>query len=145
MIIFFKDIFSYHHAYNQIVIDFLLNHPLQEMEKSRAWMVHILEAHHIWLDRMEGLAKEEINSDEMSSWKSFDQENYDRSFKIIENTPLDHPISYKNSKGDFYVNTVSEILYHIVNHTAHHRGMIIADIRRAGIEPPVTDYIFYKR
>lgn len=145
MIHFFTDIFTYHHLYNQVVIDFLLNHPQQEMERSRAWMAHIVEAHHIWLDRMEGLAKLDVNIDQINVWKSLDQENHNRSLKIIENDSLDRWIHYRNSTGDLYVNTVTEILYHIVNHTSHHRGMIISDIRRAGMDPPVTDYIFYKR
>lgn len=55
------------------------------------------------------------------------------------------PIGYKTSKGDAFQNTVKDILFHIINHSTYHRGQIAANCKEYGIEPLMSDYIFYKR
>ena len=37
------------------------------------------------------------------------------------------------------------MLFHFVNHSTYHRGQIASNLKEHGIEPLVTDYIFYKR
>jgi len=54
-------------------------------------------------------------------------------------------ISYVNTKGVAFQNSLQEIATHTINHSTHHRGQIIVLMRRAGIEPPVLDYIVYAR
>ena len=50
-------------------------------------------------------------------------------------------VSYLNSKGEPWTNTVEDILTHVALHSSHHRGQIAADLRAAGHTPPYTDYI----
>ena len=143
---FFIDIYSYHYKHNQIVIEVLQNNTRDPLVNSRDWMAHILYAHHIWLDRIHGaITNDGINFKDFNTWKFINHKNYKRSLRTIKNMEMNHLVAYENSTGDKFDNTLSQILYHIVNHTAHHRGMIIADFRLSGIEPPVTDYIFDKR
>jgi uncharacterized damage-inducible protein DinB len=73
------------------------------------------------------------------------KENLDTTVKILNTLPIDKSITYKTFKGDGYTNTIQDILFHVSNHSTHHRGQIISDFRQSGIEPIVTDYIFYKR
>ncbi|MBL7865765.1 MAG: damage-inducible protein DinB, partial [Cyclobacteriaceae bacterium] len=54
-------------------------------------------------------------------------------------------VQYTNTKGQSFSNTVRDILFHVANHTTHHRGQIISDFRQSGIQPLVTDFIFYIR
>ena len=54
-------------------------------------------------------------------------------------------ISYVNTKGIAFQNSLQEIATHTINHSPHHRGQIIVLMRRAGIEPPVLDYIVHAR
>jgi uncharacterized damage-inducible protein DinB len=54
-------------------------------------------------------------------------------------------IFYKNSTGKKYENTIREIITHVINHSTYHRGQIAMELRRLGIDPPPTDYIFYRR
>ncbi|MEX0845990.1 MAG: DinB family protein, partial [Balneolaceae bacterium] len=54
-------------------------------------------------------------------------------------------IEYSNSKGVTFRNSVEEILMHIVIHGQHHRAQIAKLLRKTGITPPVTDFIFFLR
>lgn len=81
----------------------------------------------------------------LTECKNMDKENYEDTMKVLETADLGKVIDYKNSKGDAFSNTVQDILFHVVNHTTHHRGQIVSDFRQSGIAPLVTDYIFFKR
>ena len=35
------------------------------------------------------------------------------------------------------------VLRHVVNHSTYHRGQVASKLKRLGIEPPATDYIFW--
>ena len=50
-------------------------------------------------------------------------------------------VSYKNTKGESWTNSVEDILMHVVMHSAYHRGQIAADMRAAGHSPAYTDFI----
>ena len=54
---------------------------------------------------------------------------------------LAEAVSYKNSKGEVWSNSVQDILMHVVIHSAYHRGQIAADMRSAGHVPAYTDFI----
>ncbi len=58
---------------------------------------------------------------------------------------LPESVSYFNSKGEPWTNTVEDILAHVALHSSHHRGQIAADLRAAGHAPPNTDYIHAAR
>lgn len=54
-------------------------------------------------------------------------------------------VAYTNSKGEPFTSTVEDVLTHVVLHSAHHRGQIAADVRAAGGQPAVTDFIHAAR
>jgi uncharacterized damage-inducible protein DinB len=54
---------------------------------------------------------------------------------------LGDTVSYTNTKGEAWTNTVEEILTHVPVHSAYHRGQIASDVRGAGMTPALTDYI----
>ena len=54
---------------------------------------------------------------------------------------LQHPILYRNSRGEEWSSTVKDILLHVISHSAHHRGQVASELRNAGFEPACTDYI----
>ncbi|MDC6366312.1 MULTISPECIES: DinB family protein [Flavobacteriaceae] len=109
---------------------------------------HILNAHHIWNHRILGNTPElEVwQKHKIASWEEIHYENQRTSFEIITNADdFDKRIDYENSKGRTYANELKDILFHIVNHSTHHRGQILMHFRASGIEPEPLDYIFYKR
>lgn len=50
-------------------------------------------------------------------------------------------VSYKTTKGGVFTTGISDILMHVVMHSAYHRGQIAADMRANGNTPASTDFI----
>lgn len=116
-------------------------------------VLHIWDAQHIWLTRMQGGT--------MSKWPSasFKGSKDDSLNGLIESSSelsaflLSKPKAflatyypYKNMKGEPFESTYDDTLFHIVNHSTYHRGQIITMLREAGIDQlPSTDLIHYLR
>ena len=147
MIPFFKELFEYNHHYNQKLASVFSDHATKIPEKSIKWFSHILNAHRVWNSRILPVA------DKFTVWQThdvneltgIDRTNFIDSLKILEQEKLETEIKYLTSKGDPFANTIQDILFHVINHSTYHRGQIAVDFREHGIEPIVTDYVFYKR
>nr|WP_299341293.1 DinB family protein [Allomuricauda sp.] len=117
-------------------------------ENSQKLFNHLLNAHHVWNHRILEKPSEYTISQihQVDQWGDIHYENQRTSFEIITNTDdFAKRIDYENSEGRMYANELKDILFHIINHSTHHRGQILADFRNSGIEPESLDYIFYKR
>ncbi|PHN01159.1 DinB family protein [Flavilitoribacter nigricans] len=143
---FFLDIFAYHHHFNLKLLEEITAHREQLPPGVYPMFCHCLNAHQIWNARiLDGKPYGVQQLHEPDQCREIDTTNYAATLRIINEVPLDRPVEYQNSKGVKFRNSVQEILFHINNHHTHHRGQIVADFRRSGIAPLVTDYIFYKR
>ncbi|MCZ4225573.1 DinB family protein [Pedobacter rhodius] len=117
------------------------------MPEAERLFSHVLNAQHIWAKRISG---EAVIYD---VWQEHKKENFNRislnNFKLIHaclaTKNFDEVLVYKNSKGEEFKNTVGEMFLHMLNHSTYHRGQIITLLKNSGIEPPVTDYIIFKR
>lgn len=142
---FFTEIFEYTYHSNDKIIYLLLEKEFPD--KSLKLLNHILNAHEIWNSRIEGITIKtsvwEVRASE--NLKKINTNNFNLSKKIIETYDLDKKIIYRNSKGDQFENSIKDMLFHVVNHSTYHRGQIASNLKEHGIEPLVTDYIFYKR
>lgn len=144
---FFKELFTYSHHFNQQLATVFIEQAGKTSEKSLVWFNHILNAHFNWncriLSQQTTTGPWDIHN--IAELKEMDRVNYSNSVLILDNIELYRPVDYSTTKGQQFSNTVRDILFHIVNHSTYHRGQIAADFRQQGIEPLVTDYIFYKR
>ncbi|MGB7785264.1 MAG: DinB family protein [Salinimicrobium sp.] len=143
---FFKDVLEYHHYFNQLLADVFTKNKERISPRTIPLFSHVINAQQIWNARITGSEEpgvHEVHS--LKKCKNLDAINFKDSIEILESFDLDQKIKYLNSKRFEYENTVSEIFFHISNHSTHHKGQLISDLRSCGIEPPVTDYIFYKR
>lgn len=122
-------------------------HANKVSERSVQLFNHILNAHQIWNGRIEHeknlFGIWEIHP--IQDLKNINNLNYETSLRILDKYDLNQIVNYQNSKGDSFSNRVSDILFHIINHATYHTGQIATEFRQSGIEPLVTDYIFYKR
>jgi uncharacterized damage-inducible protein DinB len=107
---------------------------------------HILSAQKLWLERLQSRRQsmpvwpsstidECITlADEMAvAWRRY-----------LDGLPqggLDKEVDYRNSKGEPWSSRVEDVLLHVILHSAYHRGQIAVEMRMAGKEPALTDFI----
>lgn len=112
---------------------------------------HILFSEIVWMARLQG-----IDSSKLPIWAEVDlkfceqlvkknEENIISYLLIVNKEDLDKNITYKNSKGNEFQNTIREILTHVCLHGHYHRGQINSKLRSLGAEPVVLDFIHYIR
>ncbi|MGJ5640628.1 DinB family protein [Formosa sp. S-31] len=143
---FLKDLFNYHHHFNQLLIKQCLENSAQVSVRAQELLSHCFNAHQIWNARIIGETSLGVN--DLHTFKvmtTLDESNLNTSLRILETMDINTEIVYTNSKGEQYTNTIKDILFHITNHFSHHKGQIILELKQGGITPLVTDYIFYKR
>lgn len=55
-------------------------------------------------------------------------------------------LPYKNKKGEDFLQPLSDIIMHVINHGTYHRGQVTTILRQLGVDKiPQTDYIVFKR
>jgi uncharacterized damage-inducible protein DinB len=145
--VFFNQLFDYNFYCNKKLIE-VCSEANVVPEKSVELFSHILNAHHLWNARI--LEKDAefkaFQIHEIKDWGDLHYENQRSSFEIITNAEdFDKRIDYDNSEGRLFISNLQDILFHIINHSTHHRGQIAANFRANDIEPLKLDYIFYKR
>jgi uncharacterized damage-inducible protein DinB len=112
---------------------------------------HILFAEKVWITRLQGL-----DSSRLPIWSDVDievcadlvmqnNESLITFLTNLSNTDLDKTISYSNSKGIEFKNSVRDILTHVALHGQYHRGQINSRLRADGFEPVNMDFITFVR
>jgi uncharacterized damage-inducible protein DinB len=118
--------------------------------KAQLIMAHVLNAHRIWHDRIKGVEVrttpwEERSLDDCEKLVNELKEEFAGLLSGLSPQRLTESVSYKNTKGQAFTNTIGDILQHLLMHSAYHRGQVNALIRQAGGEPAIIDYIEYVR
>lgn len=143
----FKELFEYSHHFNQAIAITFTSESEKTSQKANVLYCHVLNAHQIWNNRIMPIQPLHGVWDlyPIEKRAEIDAENYSHTLKILNQINLLDRISYANSKGQKFENSIQDILFHIINHSTYHRGQIATEFRNSGIEPINTDYIFYKR
>lgn len=141
-------LFEYEKWANARILDALSQ--LQETdEKSLEIMAHILLVQMVWYSRITGVPDTPV-------WakKTLEQcrEMYTVNNKILSpfmsqltDDSLKREVDYKNTKGQKFTNTVTQILTHTFNHSTYHRGQIVERLKGKIPQMPVTDFIAFMR
>jgi uncharacterized damage-inducible protein DinB len=109
---------------------------------------HILSAQTIWLQRLNNQpnltnAWQVLGVEEC---KMQMQKNHEELFELLHKIDdFNHKITYQNTKGEYFENSIYQILTHLFNHSSYHRGQIVFCLKNYTQELPVTDWIFYLR
>ncbi|MBT8308241.1 MAG: damage-inducible protein DinB [Maribacter sp.] len=147
MKVFFNQLFDYNFYCNKKLIEECSK--LDNVtNRSIELFSHILNAHHIWNARILGkpISYGVWQIHEIKEWADIHYENQRSSFGIItNNNDFGRRIDYENSEGRLFTNTLQDMLFHIINHSTHHRAQISLDFRSNDLEPINMDYAFYKR
>lgn len=111
---------------------------------------HTLGAEHEWMCRMQGRKSSQaiwpkLNLDRCATLA---RENHAAYLKLADeaaNGDGERPITYRNSSGVEYTNTLEDILVHVAEHGAYHRGQVALLVRASGGNAISTDYILFTR
>jgi len=144
---FINNLIEYNFHTNNKMIDSLLTNEDKLSEKTIDLMSHTLRAHEIWLNRLNStdVVLKVWERIEIDRFVDLNNTLFNQTIEIIKSKDFNSITSYKNSKGERFDNTVLDILFHVINHSNYHRGQINTELKKSGIEPILTDYIFYKR
>lgn len=144
---FFKEMFEYSHKFNQEYIALMLREKNQTTQKAQKLMSHIVNAQQIWNNRIEKTIEPakvwQVHPIEQLA--EIDTSNFQASVTLVNKSDFDKEITYVNSQGMSFTNKIRDILFHVINHSTYHRAQIASELKAKGVEPPVSDYIFYKR
>lgn len=147
MKIFFNQLFDYNFFCNKKLIETCSS--IDVLPEKSIWLFsHILNTHHRWNAKLlnKEVAYELFQIHEIRDWGDIHYENQRSSFEITSNVDdFERRIDYENDEGRLFTNTVQDILFHIINHSTHHRGQIATDFRLNELEPIPLDYVLYKR
>jgi uncharacterized damage-inducible protein DinB len=115
-------------------------------ERSLELMAHIIAAERLWLERLKqapqstavwpqvGIEECEARATELAAlWREY--------LELMTAGDLSQSVSYKNSKGEAWTNSILDILTHVILHSAYHRGQIASHMRANGQTPAYTDFI----
>lgn len=144
--LFLTDLYAYHQWANLKYLA-LIETSSASNEDIYKLFNHIFNAQEIWNSRILSKPCELTpwSSRQIQTIKAASIHLHQESLDIINTSTLSKQITYKNSAGKQYTNTVQEILFHVVNHATYHRAQLASRFKQLQIDPPATDYIFYKR
>ena len=122
----------------------------QQVPASMAWLNHILGAKCIWLARVTGTpppfgVNPAFSAADLRGQFAQVHDGWTRFLAGQTDQDVVRVIDYLNLKGDPFSSPLGDILAHVPVHGQHHRGQINADLRAAGVAPPVIDYIHAAR
>lgn len=144
---FLQQLFDYNYQSNKQLMKFCSELDAVP-EKTELLYSHILNAHHLWNCRIEGVSPKfgVWDRHELGNWEEIHEDNQRYTFSVLSGLEnFSKLVSYESTEGNSYTNTVQDILYHIVNHSTHHRAQIAVDLRNEGITPLELDYIKFRR
>ncbi|MCS3870037.1 putative damage-inducible protein DinB [Chryseobacterium ginsenosidimutans] len=140
------DLFEYTYHFNKEMIKVISENLEKVNEKTISLINHTLNAQQVWNSRVLGEKSFEVwQINPFENLNEINHQNFQKSIEIIENSDLDQRIEYQNSRGTKFENSVFEMLFQAINHSTYHRGQINSLLKQNGIDPVLTDYIFYKR
>lgn len=112
---------------------------------------HILSAEKVWFARLQG-----IDSSQIPLWPEMNliqcaelimqnEMTIATFLTSLEEADLDRLVSYTNSKGIEFTNSVRDILTHVAMHGQYHRGQINTRLRANNEVPVDVDFISFVR
>lgn len=109
---------------------------------------HIVNAESIWMSRVAG-EKQVVGVWEtlpLYDCKSLHLNSVQKLQTVLNNyQDLEQVISYVNTSGDAFSDSMHDIIVHVLNHSTYHRAQIAKEMRMHNIDPINTDYITYVR
>jgi len=147
---YYVNLFEYNDWANKLILKTTTENNVRN-QKIFSLFSHIIIAQILWLNRINNETYEfrdfwqMLTPEEMGKLSIRSTSEWKFIIRNGEEKDLEKEVSYINSKGIFYKNTVAQIITHVINHSSYHRGQIASLFRVENINPPLTDYIAFFR
>jgi uncharacterized damage-inducible protein DinB len=120
--------------------------PVPPPPRSLKLLAHIIGTEYCWYSRIKGEKAPiaiwpDLVVDGCRDHISRLSRIWSRDLAGMDEAALRVGVTYKNTKGEPWTNSVEDILTHVIMHSAYHRGQIAADMRASGHTPAYTDFI----
>jgi uncharacterized damage-inducible protein DinB len=117
---------------------------------ARRELAHVVGAEEVWLARLEGRAPRSAVWPDAASSAIEEQvrathRGYATYLSALQDQDLGASVTYTNSAGQTFENTVGDILLHVGLHGQYHRGKINLLLRQCGRQPAPVDFIAFVR
>ena len=142
----FHSLYKYNHWCNEQMITLIEAHHDAFTERAQTLMSHILNAHHIWNNRLQRIDRIygvwDLHA--IKDLSKINTENFEASTYILERFDYEYLLNFTNTKNENHISRVKDILYHIINHSTYHRGQLMTELKSQGATPVTLDFTFYK-
>ncbi len=142
-------LFRYNFWSNNSILNHVLSTEFHD-DQVTYWLNHILNIEEIWFDRIH-YGQSSVPVDRIFNIENLTpafkemNEKYRGLLRDTDEAELDRHRNYINSKEIAYINTLKDILTHVLNHSTYHRAQIVYRLQELGQNPPDTNYIYYLR
>jgi uncharacterized damage-inducible protein DinB len=111
---------------------------------------HILGAEHEWLCRIQGAKARhtiwpKLTLPQCAALAQENQHGYTALVATATAEDRQRLVRYRNTRGAEYTSLLEDILVHVAQHGAYHRGQVALLVRASGGTPILTDFIAFTR
>jgi uncharacterized damage-inducible protein DinB len=144
---FFISKFEFDFQANNNWIESIEQQDLTDNLEIRKQICHILNVHHLWISRLNGQVSLSNDWDDLPfySWKQLNQENSAQTQLFVINKDIAGETEYVDSDGNSQRKISSDILYHILQHSVHHRAVVNSLMKKTGAIPVEFNFIAWKQ
>jgi len=116
----------------------------------RDTLVHMAWAEWLWLERWQGHSpKEYLNPTDFPTlddvrfyWSAIEARQIQFTGSLSVGSEQ-RRVRYTNFQGVEWEYSLGQMVHHLVNHSAYHRGQLATMLRQLGFVPPQTDYLVW--
>jgi uncharacterized damage-inducible protein DinB len=118
----------------------------------RGTLAHMMSAENVWLDRWKGISGTRMFDEAefkdvvalRDRWKVV-EEHRAAWFRALRRDAPSQVIRYKSLDGQPFEAPLWQLVQHVVNHSTHHRGQVVALLRLLGSKAVSTDLVAFDR
>lgn len=138
---FFSDRFEIDHRINMLWCKFLLEHEDEINDIAKKEFSHLINVHHIWLARMIGVKAESHSWDTLPSryWEQLIVDNHRKTQEFLTHIEWEERVQYHSEEGTPLDALNTNMLYHVLQHSTHHRARLAIEMRTLRLIPPSTE------
>ena len=155
-----RGLYGYHRWANDRILDVTAGLSAEELNRDlrssfpsiRETLLHMLFAEWVWMCRWNGTSPAAAPDDwdvaTLAAIRArFDEVDRARTdfLSRLDDQALHRVVAYRNTSGQPFENPLWQLLRHVVNHAAYHRGQVTTMVRQLGRDAVSTDLVQYYR